>query len=447
MKKLIKITLSVVLILSLLSGFAVCMAANEKQHFDYGSYVLLGDSIASGWSDVEDRETRFVRVENSYGAYIADDLKVKYHPMACIGFRTSDLRYIFEDDFEGDRFLFYSISKEEVDRRIPEIRQAVAEAGLITLNVGGNDWGSFLGWHVIEEMDKFEDVNEEFLTKSRAYLEQAGIKANTIDQLIDFATAAGCLPRFIQVLPKALKEGLNNYLTNWNYLIEDIYALNPDVTLVVVGMFDTALQDESMSEIEPEEGFDIQNFATKIEIGQAIVDIANKPMREGAEKYGYIFVEPVGTLCEKQHPSKAGHRHIADLILEALPDATFPYTDVKTSDKNYKAIEYMWLNNIITPVTETAFAPETNITKDQLDYAFNKISGSENIISGSDDATRSDFAVSAFKAALSGKTAFAFKTKAIKFALHTLVNGGKFNFNSNITRAEAASMLYDYIKL
>ncbi len=447
MKKLLNNTLAVMLILSLLSVFSVCMAAADKQHLDYGSYVLLGDSIASGWSDIEDRETRFVRVEGSYGAFLADDLGVTYHPMACIGFRTTELRYIFEDDFEGDRFLFYSISKDEVDRRIPEIRKAVSEAGLITLNVGGNDWGSFIGWHVLEEMEKFEDVNEEFLTKARTYLEKCGAEADTVNNLIDIATTAGCLPRFLKVIPKALNEGLKNYFTNWNILIEDIYALNPDVTLVVVGMFDTALQDESMSSIESSDGFDIQNLATKIEIGQAIVDFANKPMLESAEKYGYIFVEPIGTLCEKQHPSTAGHRHIADLILEALPHAAFPYTDVKTSDKGYKAIEYMWLNGFMDPETETTFAPEANLTKTQLGEVLAKIHGAENVIDGNSDATRFDFSSAALKTAFSGKTDFAYKIKALGFSFRTLVNGGKFNFNSNITRAEAAAMFCDYINL
>ncbi len=64
-----------------------------------------------------------------------------------------------------------------------------------------------------------------------------------------------------------------------------------------------------------------------------VVDMANKPMKEGAEKYGYIFVDTTGTTCDTYHPNAAGHRHIADRILDALPDANFPFTDVASDSE------------------------------------------------------------------------------------------------------------------
>ena len=159
MKKLIKKSLAVILALMLLSGSMVCLAAAEdKADKQYNSYVLLGDSIASGWSDVKEIESRFTRVEGSYGDLVAKDLGIadeNYYPMACIGFRTVEMRYILEEDFEADRFLYYSIDKEEMDtKHAPAMRKAIAETDLITLNVGGNDWGSFLGWHVYEEIGR-----------------------------------------------------------------------------------------------------------------------------------------------------------------------------------------------------------------------------------------------------------------------------------------------------
>ena len=39
------------------------------------------------------------------------------------------------------------------------------------------------------------------------------------------------------------------------------------------------------------------------------------------------------------------------------------------------------------------------------------------------------------------------KIKTIVFALKTLINGGKFNITADVTRAEAAVILADYIKL
>ena len=386
MKRIIKSVTAFLLVFALLSGTMAAFAAeSEKQYEDYKSYVLLGDSIASGWSDIEDRETRFVRVEGSYGAYLADDLGVEYHPMACIGFRTTELRYIFEEDYEADRFLYYSIDKEDMDNiYAPAMIKEVTEADLITLNVGGNDWGSFLGWHVFEEMDKFEDTNIEFLNQARAYLEQAGLGLDTIDTVIEIASLTGSLPRLLEVLPKALEEGLKNYFENWNHVIEDIYALNPDVTLVVIGMFDTSLQSEATA------GGGLEAALAAINLGQSISDIANIPMKEGAEKYGYILIEPKGIECEKQHPSARGHRQIADLILEALPDASFPYTDLDKKSSNYRAIEALCKKGIMEGVSETEFAPEANLTKAQLSFALGKIAGVENIAGTDGDVKRMD---------------------------------------------------------
>lgn len=450
MKKLIKSSVAILLVLTLLSGLSLSMAAStEKKHLDYKSYVLLGDSVASGWSDIEHRNSTFNRVEGSYGALLADDLGVDvYHPMACIGFRTNDLRYIFEDDYdyESDRFLFYSVSKEEVDSRIPGIRKAVSEADLITLNVGGNDWGSYVGWHVVEEMEKHVAGNEEFFATVEKYLETAGTGPDTIASIIDIASLAGCLPDLIKILPVALKDGFSSFKNNWSILIEDIYALNPDVTLVAIGLFDSGLQDSTMDEINAgNDGFDFQAELAKAEFGQLIVNYANQPMIDGAEKYGYIFVDPVGTLCEKQHPSYAGHRHIADLVLEALPNADFPYTDVALSSNNYRAIEYMWLNDIMEGASATEFAPDAALTRGALANAIANINGTEASSDNADKATRMNV-ISAVLSADSDAS-FSEKIKVFIFAVKLFINGGKFNIGSDITRAEAATILYNYINL
>lgn len=448
MKKTLKSTLAVVLAIALLSSLSLCFAATEKKHLDYGSYVLLGDSVASGWSDIEHRDSTFKRVEGSYGALLADDLGVKYHPMACIGFRTNDLRYIFEDDYdyENDRFLFYSVTKEEVDSRIPEIRKAVSEAGLITLNVGGNDWGSYVGWHVVEQMELLVADNEEFFTKAREALENNGTATETIDSLIDIASLAGCLPEVIKAIPVALNEGFENFFANWNILIEDIYALNPDVTLVAIGLFDSSLQDETMDEINAgNDGFDFQAELAKANFAQLIVDYANTPMREGAEEYGYIFINPVGTLCEKQHPSYAGHRHIADLVLEALPSADFPYTDVALSSTEYRAVEYMWRNDIIDGVSTTEFAPDKALTMSALTNAIGKISGTGETSDNNSAAIRIDVISAILKA--DPDADFMTKLKTFGLAIKLFINGGKFNFGAAVTRAEGAKMLFEYINL
>lgn len=444
MKKFIKKITAVTLAIVMVAGMFTCSAAAyEKKYEDYGSYVLLGDSVASGWSDVEERETRFVRVEGSYGAFVADDLGVEYHPMACIGFRTVEMRYIFEDDYEPDRFLFYSIDDEEMAWRIPLIREAVANAGLVTLNVGGNDWGSFLGWHVYEEMDKFQEKNPEFMAKAKDLLTNAGVDANTMTSLIDLASMCGVLPDLVSILPGALKLGFSRFVENWNYVIEDIYALNPDVTLVVIGMFDNMVQDQETADSN-------EAALVKLNISQAIIDYANKPMAEGAEKYGYTFIDPVGTICEQNHPSIEGHRYIADLILESLPDVNFPYTDVERTAKEYKAIEYMFQNGIMEGVSETEFGYSMPLTKGQLADAVYNFTGVEGLVDASDADAKASYiqtVIASFKLVNNSDAVFTRVIKALILALQSVVSNGIFNMSREVTRAEAAVILKDFIDI
>jgi hypothetical protein len=443
MKKFIKKSIAVLLIITLMSGLFTCFATKyEKKYEDYGSYVLLGDSVASGWSDVVEKETRFVRVEGSYGAHVADDLGVDvYHPMACIGFRTVDMRYIFEDNYEADRFLFYSIDEEVMAEKIPEIRKAVAEAGIITLNVGGNDWGSYVGWHIYEEMDKFEEKNQKFMDMAYDYLINAGTEADTVESLIDLAALCGALPDIIKVLPQALVTGFRNFVANWNYVVEDIYALNPDVTLVVIGMFDNSVQDQETAD---------KNEAAllKLSVGQLIVDYANKPMAEGAEKYGYTFIDPVGTVCEQNHPSAEGHRYIADLILDSLPDANFPYEDISTKAKEYKSIEYMFQHNIMDGISRTKFGYNEPITMKQLADATYNVSGVKDIVENSDDnATYLDVVSAAYKMVVIGNKDPRQQIKATALTMEMISNVNKCSLKKSITRAEAAVILKDYIDI
>ncbi len=445
MKKLMKKTLAVLLALMLLSGSMVCLAAAEDKQYNYNSYVLLGDSIASGWSDVEDIESRFKRVEGSYGDLVAKDLGLteeQYYPMACIGFRTVEMRYILEEDYEGDKYLYYSIDDDLMDEvYAPAMRKAIAETDLITLNIGGNDWGSFLGWHVFDELDKAESENAEFLAQLEQYLTEASFIS--FDTVVEIASYCNAIPELIKILPKALDEGLTNYFVNWNYMIEDIYALNPDVTLLVIGMFDNSLQDPNSPYVSNDGSVNTTNVLGSL--GQTIIDVANIPMVEGAKKYGYTFVDTTGTLCEEHHPSRTengGHRFIADKILEALPSADFPYADVDKNSKAFASIDYMYRNGIMSGTSETTFSPDQKITGAELERALFNLTGQEGLAKSSDSSvTRIALAFAAFRAATAMESGVMGFAKALSTLITVIFDNGLFGFGTAVTRAEVAETL------
>lgn len=203
-------------------------------------------------------------------------------------------------------------------------------------------------------------------------LESAGIQNDTLTSLLDLASVMGALPGVLKVLPEAIEYGISNYIENWDYVIQDIYDLNPDVTLLVVGLFDTGYKTE-----EDLENDDPNSISHKI--SQTLVDAINAPMKAGADKFGYIFVETSGTVCDISHPTPAGYRNIANKILAALPEDTFPFTDVSASDSYYNAVKYVYENGIMNGTSETTFSPDSSMTRAQLVEALYRLAGSPDV--------------------------------------------------------------------
>ncbi len=432
--KTFKRALAVLLTLVLVSSSFVCFAADgEKQYHKYDKYLLLGDSEASGYRDFEYRMTEFTFAPDSYSDFIAQELGAELIPMACPGFRTVELRYMLEDGYEpNDPYLFKKApcsSTQEFIDKIPAMRQAVKEADLITLGIGGNDWGAYIGW-VITDLLEDHPLPEDYENALREFLKNATVEDNIIKAIIEFAKMFNAMDALLETLPRAVVYAFKTLNENWGHIIEDIYTMNPDVTLVVVGMFVTTYKTTPEAPeivIEPD--------PMAVEVEQMIIDYGNKPMIDNQEKYGYIYVDTAGTVVEDWHPTVAGHRHIADRILEALPDASFPYTDVSASE--YKAVEYMYLNNLMKGETETTFGGNKKITKAELSQVLNKISGSYFVNESTDEVTKVQLMSDLYKL---GETNVISFFKHIISMIELLFSGSAFE---TVTRAEAALRIYN----
>ncbi len=431
---------AVLLTLVMLSGSFVCFAVDgEKQYHNYDKYLLLGDSEASGFTDFEYRMTEFTYAPGSYSDFLAQDLGAELIPMACPGFRTIELRYMLEDDYQpDDPYLFRKVphsSIQELVDQIPKMRKAVAEADLITIGIGGNDWGAYLGW-VMTDFLEDNPLPEDYRNALRDFLVNAEVGDDVIKTIIEFAQMFNAMDVFLDTLPRALVYAFENLHENWVHIVEDIYAMNPDVTLVVVGMFVTTYKtskDAPEVVIEPD--------PAAVEFEQMIIDFGNKPMVDNEEKYGYIYVDTKGTVVEESHPTVGGHRHIANRILEELPDARFPFTDVSINNPAYKAIEYMYFNNLMKGADETTFGADAKITKAELSEVLNKITGSYAIDDSTDEVTKLELTLAIQKA--SGNNGIIDFFKNIISVVKLIFSGSAFE---TVTRAKAAIDIYQIVR-
>lgn len=475
MKKFLRVMILSLLVLSLVSGSLCCFAfelndeAVNLHKGQYKNYLLLGDSVASGYRDQitendrefnrANQETVYYRVPGSYADILANAIidDGSMTAFAAPGFRTIEIRYMLEDDFsETDDYLLHPSQLDAVGYAGSEeyrtaYKKSIAEADLITLGVGGNDWGAYLTWVIADVMEK-KNVTDEYMEKLQEIIDTSSMDISTIESLIEVAHIAGALPELVETVPTALEYGLSNFYKNWDIMIQDIYDLNPDVTLMVVGMSDNSVKGKyyDYEGVVGEEISGVREGDDAAAVSGAIVDlimeIANKPMIDGAEKFGYTYVDISGTTYVDSHPDAAGHAYIANKIIEALPDAGIysVLEDVRPGYKYYNDIEYVIKNGLMTQTSNTTFSPDDAITKGQFAYALNVINGTENDTEDNSEITAMSIAFGFLSNGFDkGFTGF-FNSFALAFRV---LSESGFKFNATVSRAMSANYIRTFAEI
>ena len=485
MKKSIRKVLAVALAMLMLSStFVVSLAATElnadavaKHYGQYKNYLLLGDSVASGYRDeiTENdeaynelhKDSTYYRYTGSYADVLANAIieDKSMTALAAPGFRTIEMRYMLEDDFAAtctDPYLFHTshlyVYEDEICdchnvNKLPgsehfrdEFKKSIKAADLITLGIGGNDWGAYLTW-VLADMIEKEAPADKYLEDVKEIIANGNLDMETVEKLLEVAHYIGLLPDLLLQLPKEVEYGLTNFYKNWDIMIQDIYDLNPDVTLMVVGMGDNGIKgkyyDYPGVEGGPISGGIVGETegAMKVVI-DLILGIGNAPMIEGARKFGYTYVDTNGATYVDSHPDADGHVFIANKIIEALPHPDFAtkYTDVQPGHKYYTSIQNALSSGIMTGVTDNEFAPDAALTKGQLNAAVNAITGDSKGTDSESEVSVLEFAIASVLAgAKKGVMGF---FKGFGLFVKVVANYG-FKMGTTITRGEAASYLVE----
>lgn len=263
--------------------------------------------------------------------------------------------------------------------------KGVEDADILTVNIGSNDLFGDAMLDVFEVLYAEPDSNET-LDAIKEHLQQSGNLGAAFVELMKFAESIGKLNEVMTVAVKAFYNAYEEFKVNFDAIVKSIYDRNPDVELVIVGMFNP-LKTLSINE------------GSLIKVGKAaepLVLLMNSYMKskcQYSDKYIYVDVTDVELhdIAFKQadfweaylaavHPTDDGHKFITQQILNALPErGTLPFVDVPADAWYYDELYYAWFNGLIKGTTETTFDPAATTTRAQLVTVLYRMAGSPNV--------------------------------------------------------------------
>lgn len=360
-KKVVSVIVAIAMLFAISSQ---AFAVSERSYRKYANYVCLGDSIAAGCGLSKDgsettfeisndehpeaysseylyRGYDFDVAPNAYHSLIANTLGVNLSQCARSGLRAVELRYMLDgiyNDFEksflwGSQFFTDNFVKlfsgEDVDvmaqlekmKVQSNIVNSVKNADLITINLGSNDVFSFTLLYsmnqLIADFPILSDVSEVFKATGNLGL--------AIGSLIDLAATVGKLPIIVESIMRNLGLTYEQFVDNYTALIERILTINPDATIVLVGVYNPLknMHISSDTKLDPRA------------LIAPVVDSMNVFYRELADRYANCryadvtdtdiyrlnLTDPGLTDLSllKVHPTISGYRYMAQQILGCLP--------------------------------------------------------------------------------------------------------------------------------
>ncbi len=341
-KKTLSILLAGVLMVSMLS-IAASAAEKTESGKTYASYTSLGDSIAAGfmlpdYQDKQENGQHIVsksRVEGAYPTLVSDAVgSENTHYLAQPGLRTVDLHMLLDDDYDGDFVTQNSLGrltqqvagvKEEVDystdtmkAQRKQYQEAIKESDLITVDIGMNDTmitalglaSSIVGLDGMEAPKEGEKPDFSSMIQDQVSLEK--FVSNGEKALQTIANSSELKEKFTYSLHYMLKDWQKDYKA----IIDKIFELNPDATVVAVGNYNT-----------------MKHFGAVSYLTKWYYDGINDYKKNLADSYGdklvYAAVPDATLNCNSLksivdaktidfHPNTEGHKYMAEQILSVL---------------------------------------------------------------------------------------------------------------------------------
>ena len=419
--KNIKRILSLLLTLIMLAALCLpVLADGSKDYYPYKYYMCVGDSIAAGCALTKDgSETYFDNetddyttvynpdyiyygydysvVPKAYHSLVANELDSKLLQCARSGLRAVEFRYFLEGvyndydesclwgntyfDVDGNGFSIEDLDAINAAVNYPEM---IKKTDLLSVNIGSNDVFSFTLGVVFEEMAANSD-NEQ-LNAIKDFLDKGGSIGVAFGKLVEFCQATGTMSKLMAVVTATFYKAYDQFVVNFDAVMEKIYEINPDITVVGVGVFNPFKHFR----LSADNQLDISAAAAPL------VMAINSHIKSFESKYdNFYYADVVGTETYdmnyddryfweyfglKVHPTIAGHEYMAQQILDALPEREpLPFTDVPEDAWYYDELYYVYAHGIMKGTTQTTFSPDATSTRAQVVTVLYRLAGSPDV--------------------------------------------------------------------
>ena len=377
--------LSLALVLVMLFALSVpAFAIGTKKYRHYDTYMCLGDSIAAGCALSRQDGVEYPYDENIakvaddpeaylayltymyapdcdevYRGYAPEPVPYAYHSIvantlgaeliqgARSGMRAIELRYMLtgyynepDETYEWARTYFDmnadgQFQYEDLDAVNAQygFNDNIRKADLISINLGSND---VISPSFISAFAKLSaDTENEKLADIRAFLDKTGNFGAAFNKLVDVYDTMGKLADVVDTLRSEFSRTLELFKENYTAIVNAIYAMNPDVTVIGVGTYNI-FQDFKLSKgskldisiLAAPFVSDLNTFIDSFEMSHKgqyyYADVV------GTETYEVIYDDPHmwDLWIFKVHPNLAGHAFMADRILDCMPAADNFFTPV-----------------------------------------------------------------------------------------------------------------------
>ncbi|MCF0137951.1 MAG: S-layer homology domain-containing protein [Oscillospiraceae bacterium] len=372
--KTAKRLLSFLLAVLLLSGCCFAFARSAGDYSGYRQYVSLGDSIADGIGENNVENKYMHRTPGAYPDRIANELGAELTQLGCGGMRTVELRACLESDYVMPDEYANNFNREVVKSIRGRFAPAISNADIITLNIGSNDVATYALLRAKSASSALGVAIDSKVAELEAEGEYTGA-------LVTLLNAVKTVDRYGSIVSEAisgLTEGYLRFCENWDAIIGDIYALNPDVTLLVAGFYNPfdhlKISDDSLLELGKAADGIMELMSLKISSGSPYssryiyVDIMG--VESMAAKYGDSLTDEgfFQAVELNVHPSNEGQADIAERFIRLIPEKSgAPFTDIAAKPLDYRnAIDWAYAQGITAGRSETTFAPDETCSRGQI---------------------------------------------------------------------------------